>query len=61
MVAETATNLRLLEEINEATFAAKRTELRDRLSDLSLQIEVCDRGRAENDERAVKAFNFRKR
>jgi hypothetical protein len=51
-------NLRLLEEIDEGTFAAKATELRDRLASLTLQIESCDRGRAEKAEIAVKAFEL---
>ena len=45
-----------MDEIEEGTFATKGTELRDRLSNLNLQIDACDRGRAENAEIAVKAF-----
>ena len=51
-------NLRLLEEIEQATFAAKHTELRDRISHLTLQIEARDRGRAEKGEIAIKAFEL---
>ena len=51
-------NLRLLEEIDERTFVAKGTELRDRVSHLTLQIEACDRSQAENGEIAVKAFEL---
>ena len=51
-------NLRLLEEINQETFASKGTELRDRLAKLTLQIESQDRGRSEVGEIAVKAFEL---
>jgi site-specific DNA recombinase len=51
-------NLRLLGEIESATFLAKRTNLRDRESCLNLQIEACDRGRHENADLAVKAFEL---
>ncbi len=51
-------NLRLLEEIDQETFASKGTELRDRLAKLTLQIESHDRGRSEVGEIAVKAFEL---
>ena len=51
-------NLRLLEEINADTFAAKSTELRDRAAGLKLQAEVLDRGHDENADIAVKAFEL---
>ena len=51
-------NLRLLKEIEEKTFARKNTELRDRLSKLRLEVEACDRGRLENSDVAVKAFEL---
>ena len=51
-------NLRLLEEIDQETFASKGTELRDRLAKLTLQIESQDRGRSEVGEIAVKAFEL---
>ncbi len=51
-------NLRLLEEIEQETFAAKATELRDRVARLSAQIESNDRGRAETGQIAVKAFEL---
>ena len=45
-------NLRLFEEIDETTFSGKSTELRDRIAKLSLELEACDRGRAELAEKA---------
>ncbi len=51
-------NLRLLEEIEADTFAAKNTELRDKVAQLTLQLESADRGRAENAEMATRAFEL---
>ena len=51
-------NLRLMEEIEADTFAAKNTELRDRIARLTLEIESADRGRAERVDIAVKAFEL---
>ena len=51
-------NLRLLEEIDEDTFAVKNTEFRDRIAQAKLQLETCDRRRAENGEIALKAFEL---
>lgn len=51
-------NLRLLEEIEQDTFAAKGTELRDRIAKLTIQVDAHDRGRAEQGEIAVKAFEL---
>lgn len=51
-------NLRLLEEINQSTFAAKSTEFRDRIAQLTLQMEACDRSRSERIDIAVKAFEL---
>jgi site-specific DNA recombinase len=51
-------NLRLLEEIDAGTFARKHTELRDRIAKLTLQVEACDRGRAEHSDIALKAFEL---
>jgi site-specific DNA recombinase len=51
-------NLRLLEEIERETFAAKDTELRDRLAQLALRIDVCDRQQSERGEVAAKAFEL---
>ncbi len=51
-------NLRLLEEIDADTYAAKSTELRDQVSRLSVELEATDRGRAELGEIAIKAFEL---
>ena len=51
-------NLRLLDEIDEPTFAAKNTELRDRIAALNLQVQGCDRSRAEKGEIAEKVFEL---
>ncbi len=51
-------NLRLLDEIDKTTFSSKSTELRDRIAKLSLELEACDRGRAERAEQAEKAFEL---
>lgn len=51
-------NLRLLEEIDSSTFAKKSTEIRDSIANLSLQIEACDRSRAERSELAEKVFEL---
>ena len=51
-------NLRMLEEINADTFAAKNRELRDRTAELKLEIDVADRGRHETIDIAIKAFEL---
>ena len=51
-------NLRLLEEIEADTFAAKDTELRDRVARIKLQIEALDRNHDEDSEIAIKAFEL---
>jgi len=51
-------NLRLMEEISSVTFASKITFLRDREAKLRLEVEACSRGRAENADIAVKAFEL---
>lgn len=51
-------NMRLNEEINSDTYAAKATELRDREAMLKLQLDACDLGRHETAEIAVKAFEL---
>lgn len=51
-------NLRLLNEIDAHTFTAKKTELRDREARLKLQVETASRGRHENADLAVKAFEL---
>ena len=54
-------NLRLLDEIDESTFASKSTELRDQIADLSQQIASADRNHAEQGELAVKTFELSQR
>lgn len=51
-------NLRLLDEINEATFAAKSMELRDREARMRLEIDAAAKGRSEYEDLAVKAFEL---
>ena len=51
-------NLRLHEEIEQDTFAAKNTELRDRIAQVTLQVEACDRSSSERADVAVKAFEL---
>ena len=51
-------NLRLLEQINEQTFASKNTEFRDRIADLNLQVLAADQNRAAQAEIAEKVFEL---
>ena len=51
-------NMRLAEEIDEATFARKHKEMRDRLSSIKLQLDVLDRSHDENAELAAKVFEL---
>ena len=51
-------NLRLLDEIESDTFAAKSTEMRDRAAALTLQLEALNRGHDEDGDIAVKAFEL---
>ncbi len=51
-------NLRLLEEINADTYAAKAQELRDEEAGLRLQIEGASRNRNETIDIAIKAFEL---
>ena len=51
-------NLRLLEEIEAETYAMKAQELRDRESELKLQIDSADRNRHEIIDTAIKAFEL---
>ena len=51
-------NLRLLEEIDQATFAAKSTELRDEAAKHTLLIDNQDRHRSEAGEIAIQAFEL---
>ena len=51
-------NMRLNEEINSDTYAAKSTELREREANLKQQLAACDLGRQETADIAVKAFEL---
>ena len=51
-------NLRLLEEIDQDTFASKNTNLRDRIARLSLKIEAQHRNKSEQADIAVKVFEL---
>jgi len=51
-------NMRLAEEIDEATFARKHTEMRDRLSSIKLQLDVLDRSHDESADLASKVFEL---
>lgn len=51
-------NLRLLEEIEAATFARKNTELRDRIAALTLQLESAHRCRDERADMAQTVFEL---
>ncbi len=51
-------NMRLADEINEDVFAAKQTELRDRLANIKLQIEALDRSHDETAELASRVFEL---
>ena len=51
-------NLRLLDEIDEDTFARKNIELRDRIAETSTLIETKDRSQAERGEIAMKVFEL---
>lgn len=49
-------DMRLAEEIDEATFARKHTEMRDRLTSIKLQLDVLDRSHDETADLAAKVF-----
>ena len=51
-------NMRLADEIDEATFARKHTEMRDRLASIKLQLDVLDRSHDETAELAAKVFEL---
>ncbi len=51
-------NLRLFEEIEADTYATKAQELRDRESELKIQIDSADRNRHEIIDTAIKAFEL---
>ncbi|MGC8560645.1 MAG: hypothetical protein ACP5O1_08195 [Phycisphaerae bacterium] len=47
-----------MEEITADTYAAKDTELRDRLANLELQLQARGRGRDEHGDLAIKVFEL---
>ncbi len=51
-------NLRLLEEIETKTFRAKSTEIRDRISKSTVQLEAADRSRDERADMALCVFEL---
>ena len=51
-------NMRIADEIDEATFARKHTEMRDRLASIKLQLDVLDRSHDETAELAAKVFEL---
>jgi site-specific DNA recombinase len=51
-------NMRINEELDEAMFARKSTEMRDQLAKIKLQLDVPDRSRDESAELAVKALEL---
>ena len=51
-------NMRLSEDIDQAMFARKSTELRDRLADIKLQLDAVDRSHDETAELATKVFEL---
>ncbi|MBX3443853.1 MAG: recombinase family protein [Planctomyces sp.] len=51
-------NLRLADDIDQATFARKSTELRDRLASIKLQLDALDRSHDETAELASKVFEL---
>jgi site-specific DNA recombinase len=51
-------NLRIDDQIDQDTFAAKQTQLRDRLAKIKLQLDVLDRSHDETAELAAKVFEL---
>ncbi|MGE0761557.1 MAG: zinc ribbon domain-containing protein [Pirellulaceae bacterium] len=51
-------DMRLSDEIDLNIFAAKQTELRDRIANLKLQLDVVDRSHDEMSDLAVKVFEL---
>jgi len=51
-------NLRIDDQIDEAAFLRKQTELRDRLASIKLQMDVLDRSHDETAELAMKVFEL---
>ncbi len=51
-------NMRLSDDVDQATFARKSTEIRDRLASIKLQLDAVDRSRDEMGELASKVFEL---
>jgi hypothetical protein len=51
-------NLRIEDQIDEATFVRKQTQLRDRLASIKLQLNVVDRSHDETSELALQVFEL---
>jgi site-specific DNA recombinase len=51
-------NLRIDDQVDQDTFAAKQTQLRDRLAKIKLQLDVLDRSHDETAELAAKVFEL---
>ena len=51
-------NLHLSGNLDEATFALKNMELRDRQATLKLELDIADRGAAENIDKALRVFEL---
>jgi len=51
-------NLRIADDVDEATYARKSTELRDRLASIKLQLDAVDRSHDETAELASKVFEL---
>jgi DNA invertase Pin-like site-specific DNA recombinase len=51
-------NLRIDDQVDQETFAAKQMELRDRIAKLKLRLEVLDRSHDETADLAVKVFEL---
>ncbi len=47
-----------MNEIDSDTYAAKSTELRDRIAGLTLKVEAADRSRAEQGDLAIRVFEL---
>ena len=51
-------NLRIVDEIDASTYTKKNNELKDRIGKLKTLVDACDRGRDENADLAMKAFEL---
>lgn len=51
-------NMRLADDLDQETFAKKQTELRDRFSQIKLQLDVLDRSHDESSELASRVFEL---